>query len=113
MHSEGGDYQPQTDRENFPENNFDSIEKGSTTEGKPELPVENVQAQANLSNLKGVLKLGVEARGLCFLQLFSRHPAYCNLQLPGILPVPFDQRVDPSYNKIFFVFFSANFNILS
>lgn len=31
----------------------------------------------------------------------------------GILPVPPSQRTDRHYSKVFFVFFSANFNILS
>jgi len=58
--------------------------EGTTLEGR---------RQGSLESLKGVIKFGIEAR--------------------GILPVPIDQRVDPQYSKIFFVFLSANFNILS
>ncbi|KZT39428.1 purine-cytosine permease [Sistotremastrum suecicum HHB10207 ss-3] len=58
---------------------------------------DNLRAVDNGSSvdfsLKGVLSLGVESR--------------------GILPVPFDQRVDPHFSKTFFIWLSANCNILS
>ena len=57
-------------------------------------------------------KYGVEARGgLGYLWLGRDSSAEPNI--PGILPVPPECRTDTQYNKIFFVWFSMNLNILS
>jgi len=52
---------------------------------------------------------GVEARGLSdnySTGSFSQHST-------GISPIPLDKRVNRPYSKIFFIWFSMNFNILS
>lgn len=57
-----------------------------------------------------LVKYGVEARG-------PTAPAFLDSSaestLSGILPVPPEGRTDTQYSKIFFIWFSMNFNILS
>lgn len=58
-----------------------------------------------------LLRWGVEERGAYLARLGSPHKL--TTLLAGILPVPPSQRTDRHYSKVFFVFFSANCNILS
>ena len=60
---------------------------------------------------RAMVKYGVEARGQ-----HSDLPVridYRPIFFSGILPVPPERRTDTQYSKIFFVWFSMNFNILS
>ena len=57
-------------------------------------------------------KYGVEARGLPSFLWLVQDPSTESVVL-GILPVPPERRTDTQYNKIFFIWFSSNFNILS
>ena len=59
---------------------------------------------------RAMMRYGVEARGQhrSLRSFESTEPIR-----PGILPVPPELRTDSQYSKIFFVWFSMNFNILS
>jgi hypothetical protein len=61
--------------------------------------------------VKELFARSVEVRGV--LQLHFGLGAVSTYHLPGISPVPQDQRVRHPYSKTFFVWFSMNFNILS
>ncbi|EMD31874.1 hypothetical protein CERSUDRAFT_119154 [Gelatoporia subvermispora B] len=54
-----------------------------------------------------------EANDLRFSNSLSRRLMKWGVEARGILPVPAEQRTDTQYSKIFFIWFSANFNILS
>lgn len=61
--------------------------------------------------MKKLLSWGVEARGMtlhCMIRS-SLSPKFAT----GILPVPPHERTETQYNKIFYIWLSANFNILS
>lgn len=59
-----------------------------------------------------LLAWGVETRGApCSVLSLSTKLTECNCA--GIYPVPPEQRLDRQFHKIFFIWFSANFNILS
>lgn len=66
MASEGGT-QTQLEAERSPEveKAQSSSEEGRLSEEKQDLPIEEERRQVGLGNLKGVLKFGVEKRGLC------------------------------------------------
>lgn len=62
---------------------------------------------------KRLLSWGVESRGT----FFSMHLCYIQNQTDfldvGISPVPVEERTDTQYYKLFFIWFTMNFNILS
>ncbi|TFK41715.1 cytosine-purine permease [Crucibulum laeve] len=73
-----------------------SPDKGTLVGANEKNTWSDVETGSNVSSgswTKRLLKLGVEVR--------------------GIRPVPELERTDPQYSKIFFIWFSANFNILS
>jgi len=76
-------------------------------------PTDDIErAQVAKQWTRAMRKYGVEARGgLGYLWLARDSSA--KPITPGILPVPPECRTDTQYNKIFFVWFSMNFNILS
>ena len=59
--------------------------------------------------IRNLFNRGVESRGV-LLQLSTKPFPQ---QSTGISPVPLDKRVNRPYTKIFFIWFSMNFNILS
>ncbi|OCH93364.1 NCS cytosine-purine permease [Obba rivulosa] len=54
-----------------------------------------------------------EANGLQFSNSWTRRLIEWGVEARGILPVPAEQRTDTQFSKIFFIWLSANFNILS
>lgn len=57
-----------------------------------------------------LLQLGVEARGQSILGQYRFQGTKLVL---GIYPVPEEKRTDRQFSKIFFIWFSMNFNILA
>lgn len=59
-------------------------------------------------------KYGIEARGVSRAQRpWPIRDPNAEPVVSGILPVPPERRTDTQYSKIFFIWFSMNFNILS
>lgn len=58
-----------------------------------------------------LLTWGVESRGMILSDIYY----LCRRCIvdPGVWPVPVEERTDTQFSKIFFIWFSANTNILS
>jgi hypothetical protein len=61
--------------------------------------------------VRKLLRWGVEARGVTIS--LSLCDIFLTLDLTGILPVPPNLRTDTQFSKIFYIWLSANLNILS
>lgn len=67
-----------------------------------------------------LLSWGVESRGTGFFLFSSYHPqppssVWCvhrDCTVTGIVPVPVVERTDTKFSKIFFIWYTGNFNIL-
>ena len=70
---------------------------------------QNLRASNRLSLSRRLLK-GVELRGLSQI---SGSRVWLNFNATGIQPVAFEDRTETQFNKIFFIWLSANTNILS
>lgn len=63
---------------------------------------------------KQLLTWGVETRGcISVMKMLEKEFNLGGLTSTGIRPVAAEERTDTQFNKIFFLWFSANFNILS
>ena len=79
-----------------------TVEEGRVSSTDSALRKEN-------SWVRNLFNRGVETRGLLLQFSTKLFPQ----QSTGISPVPLDKRVNRPYTKIFFIWFSMNFNILS
>ena len=73
----------------------------------------SLPSPSQLSLSRRLLTWGVELRGLSQISNSRRSSAYLLVHTSGIHPVAIEDRKETQFNKIFFIWLSANTNILS